>query len=131
MLLDPTHAQKKFVNPVPIPYPSEGPDWRVDIIDTLHNFDPNGAIGVVTDQSTGDTITFNLNASVQAFAYNNPDSTNTPGAMTYGGPTIIVNRTNDRLDFPITNKAVPLTTLHWHALNLPAEADGGPHQRIS
>jgi len=123
-------STKKFINPVPIPYPIEGPDWRLDIIDTLHNFDPNGAVDIVIDQSNGDTLTFNLNALVQAFAYNNPDSTNTPGAMTYSGPTFIVNRTNDWIDFPITNKADSLTTLHWHALNLPAESDGGPHQRI-
>lgn len=51
--------------------------------------------------------------------------------MTYSGPTFIVNRTNDWIDFPITNKAAPVTTLHWQALNLPAESDGGPHQRIN
>ena len=124
-------AQKKFINPVPIPYSIEGPDWRMDIIDTVHNFDPNGAVSMVIDQRNGDTLFFNLDSLIQTFAYNNPDRNNMPGAMTYGGPTIIVPRTNDRIDFPITNKAAPLTTVHWHALNLPAEADGGPHQRIS
>lgn len=124
-------AQKKFINPLPIPYLIEGPDWRLDIIDTVHNFDPNRAIDVVIDQSNGDTLSFNLDSLIQTFAYNNPDKTNMPGAMTYGGPTIIVPRTNDWIDFPITNKADSLTTVHWHALNLPAEADGGPHQRIS
>jgi FtsP/CotA-like multicopper oxidase with cupredoxin domain len=123
-------AQKKFVNPVPIPYAIEGPDWRLDIIDTLHNFDPNGAVDTVIDQSNGTTHVFNLNRSIQAYAYNNPDSTNVPGAMTYSGPTFIVPRTNTWIDFPITNKADTTTTVHWHALNLPAESDGGPHQRI-
>ncbi|WP_235299526.1 multicopper oxidase family protein [Portibacter marinus] len=123
-------AQKLFTNEVPVPYAIEGPDWRIDIIDTLHNFDPNGAVSTVIDQSNGDTMTFNLNASVQAFAYNNPDSTNVPGALTYAGPTFIADRTNDKIDFPITNKIDTLTTVHWHALNLPAESDGGPHQRI-
>ncbi len=47
-------AQTKFINPVPIPYPVEGPDWRLDIIDTVHNFDPNGAVDMVIDQSNGD-----------------------------------------------------------------------------
>ena len=125
-----TQAQKKFTNEVPIPYAIWGPDWRIDIIDTLHNFDPNGAVSTVIDQSNGDTLTFNLNASIQAYAYNNPDSTNVEGALTYAGPTFIVNRTNNWIDFPITNKIDTLTTVHWHALNLPAQADGGPHQRI-
>lgn len=125
-----TQAQKKFINPVPIPYAIEGPDWRLNIIDTLHNFDPNGAVDTVIDQSNGEVHIFNLNSSIQAYAYNNPDSTNVPGAMTYGGPTFIVPRTNSRINFPITNKADTTTTVHWHALNLPAESDGGPHQRI-
>lgn len=125
-----TQAQKVFTNDVPIPYAIWGPDWRLDVIDTVHNFDPTGAVNMVIDQSNGDTLFFNLNAPVQAFAYNNPDSTNVPGAMTYSGPTFIVNRTNDWIDFPITNKADSITTVHWHAINLPAEADGGPHQRI-
>ena len=124
-------AQKNFINPLPIPYTIEGPDWRLDIIDTVHNFDPNGAIDMVINQNDGDTAFYNLNVSVQAFAYNNPDSTMVPGASTYGGPTIIVDRTDEFIDFPITNRAAPQTTVHWHALNLPAEADGGPHQRIN
>ena len=68
-------AQKNFINPLPIPYTIEGPDWRLDIIDTVHNFDPNGAIDMVINQNNGDTAFYNLNVSVQAFAYNNPDST--------------------------------------------------------
>lgn len=123
-------AQTQFLNPVPIPYEIEGPDWRLDIIDTVHNFDPKGAINTVIDQKNGSTHVFDLNASIQAYAYNNPDSSNVSGALTYGGPTFIVPRTNTWIDFPITNKADTTTTVHWHALNLPAESDGGPHQRI-
>ncbi len=124
-------AQKKFTNKVPIPYAIWGPDWRLDIIDTLHNFDPTRAIDTVINQKNGDTLFFDLDWHVQTYAYNNPDSTNVPGAMTYSGPTFIVPRTNNWIDFPITNKADTTTTVHWHALNLPAQADGGPHQRIS
>lgn len=123
-------AQQQFTNKVPIPYAIWGPDWSIDIIDTLHNFDPNGAVSTVIDQKDGSTHTVNLNVSIQAYAYNSPDSSNVPGALTYAGPTFIVDRTNDWLDFPITNKIDTMTTVHWHALNLPAEADGGPHQRI-
>lgn len=123
-------AQRNFINKVPIPYAIWGPEWDIDIIDTLHNFDPNGALSTVINQKDGDTATFNLNASIQAYAYNSPDSSNVPGALTYAGPTFIVDRTNDWIDFPITNKIDTMTTVHWHALNLPAEADGGPHQRI-
>ncbi|GAB5417589.1 MAG: hypothetical protein Crog4KO_08620 [Crocinitomicaceae bacterium] len=125
-----SQAQLNFTNTVPIPYAIWGPDWRLDIIDTTHNFDPNGAIDTVIDQRNGDVLVFNLNAPVQAYAYNNPDSSNVPGALTYAGPTFVVDRTNTAIDFPITNKIDTLTTVHWHALNLPAESDGGPHQRI-
>ena len=123
-------AQKVFSNTVPVPYAIWGPDWRLDVITSSHNFDPTGAVSTVIDQTNGSTHTFNLNVPVETYAYNNPDSTNAPGGMTYAGPTFIVDRTNNRLDFPITNKVDTTTTLHWHALNLPAESDGGPHQRI-
>ncbi|MFK7797092.1 MAG: multicopper oxidase domain-containing protein [Aureispira sp.] len=130
MVAQDTQAQQLFTNKVPIPYAIDGPDWRLDIIDTLHNFDPNGAISTVVGQKDNSIATFNLNVPIQAYAYNNPDSTNVSGALTYGGPTFVVNRTNNWIDFPITNKIDTLTTVHWHALNLPAESDGGPHQTI-
>lgn len=125
-----TKAQQVFTNKVPVPYAIWGPDWSIHIIDTLHNFDPNGAISTVINQGNGNTETFNLNVPIPAYAYNSPDSLNMPGAMTYAGPTFIVDRTNNWIDFPITNKIDTLTTVHWHALNLPAQSDGGPHQRI-
>lgn len=125
-----TQAQQTFPNTVPVPYAIWGPDWRLDIIDTTHNFDPMSAITNVIDQKDGSSLTFNLNAPIQAYAYNNPDSTNVPGALTYAGPTIIVDRTDTAIDFPIRNRVDTTTTVHWHAINLPAKADGGPHQRI-
>ncbi|MDG1334322.1 MAG: multicopper oxidase domain-containing protein [Crocinitomicaceae bacterium] len=124
------NAQQVFSNTVPVPYAIWGPDWRIDIIDTTHNFDPMGAVTDVFNQSDGSALKFDLNVSVPAYAYNNPDSTNVPGALTYAGPTFIVDRTNTAIDFPIRNRVDTLTTVHWHALNLPAESDGGPHQRI-
>jgi len=30
----------------------------------------------------------------------------------------------------VTNRLKDRTTLHWHGFNLPASADGGPHQEI-
>lgn len=125
-----TQAQQHFTNEIPIPYAVWGPDWSLNIIDTTHNFDPNGTISTVIDQNDGSTHNFILNVPVQAYAYNVPDSSNVPGALTYAGPTFIVDRTNTAIDVPITNYVDTTTTVHWHALNLPAESDGGPHQRI-
>ncbi|MEO1259614.1 MAG: multicopper oxidase domain-containing protein [Bacteroidota bacterium] len=129
-----TQAQKKdqFINEVPVPYTIEGvnQDWRLAIMITEHNFDPNGALDTTVNQKSGLLDVFDLSTDLPAFGYNFPDSIGESGAMTYLGPTFVLPRTNDWIDFPITNLIDTLTTVHWHALNLPAEADGGPHQRI-
>ena len=123
-------AQQQFTNTVPIPYAIWGPDWSIDIIDTLHNFDPNNAIGTVINQADGNDTTFSLNSLVETFAYNSSNGALVTTPMSYTGPTFIVDRTTTAIDFPITNKADSVATVHWHALNLPAESDGGPHQTI-
>jgi FtsP/CotA-like multicopper oxidase with cupredoxin domain len=48
---------------------------------------------------------------------------------TYLGPTIRARR-GDILAPRITNHLPEATTIHWHGMELPAIADGGPHQMI-
>lgn len=48
----------------------------------------------------------------------------------YLGPTLRV-RQGETVRFNVTNHLREDTTLHWHGLNLPALADGGPHQPIA
>jgi len=61
-----------------------------------------------------------------------------PGAptATYGvngaylGPTLRFRR-GERVRLEVTNSLGETTTLHWHGLQLPARADGGPYQTIA
>ncbi len=48
----------------------------------------------------------------------------------YLGPTIRV-RKGDRVRMMVENGLDEPTTVHWHGLRVPAEADGGPHQVIA
>lgn len=48
----------------------------------------------------------------------------------YLGPTLRVER-GDEVVMNVTNRLAETTTLHWHGMHLPAEMDGGPHQRIA
>jgi FtsP/CotA-like multicopper oxidase with cupredoxin domain len=47
----------------------------------------------------------------------------------YLGPTLRASR-GDRLQMSVRNDLPETTTLHWHGMHLPPEADGGPHQMI-
>jgi len=61
-----------------------------------------------------------------------------PGAptATYGvngaylGPTLRFRR-GERVRLEVTNSLGETTTLHWHGVQLPARADGGPYQTIA
>jgi FtsP/CotA-like multicopper oxidase with cupredoxin domain len=46
------------------------------------------------------------------------------------GPTLRIGR-GEVMSPTVTNDLPESTTLHWHGMELPAEADGGPHQMIS
>lgn len=48
----------------------------------------------------------------------------------YLGPSLLV-RQNETVRFNVANNLTETTTLHWHGVNLPAMADGGPHQPIA
>ncbi|MGR3290406.1 MAG: multicopper oxidase domain-containing protein, partial [Paracoccaceae bacterium] len=45
------------------------------------------------------------------------------------GPTLMMNKGDDVV-INVTNNLGEPTTTHWHGLHLPANMDGGPHQRI-
>ena len=47
----------------------------------------------------------------------------------YLGPTLRM-RAGERVRLNVSNQLGEQTTLHWHGLHLPAQADGGPHQII-
>ncbi|RTL71401.1 MAG: oxidase [Hyphomicrobiales bacterium] len=46
------------------------------------------------------------------------------------GPTVRV-RAGDAIGMRVTNALDIASTLHWHGLHVPAQADGGPHQVIA
>ncbi len=47
----------------------------------------------------------------------------------YLGPTIRLRR-GDATEIRVQNTLDEATTVHWHGTHIPAEADGGPHQRV-
>ncbi len=47
----------------------------------------------------------------------------------YLGP-VLRFRAGEKVQINVTNNLQEATTLHWHGFNLPAKADGGPHQVI-
>lgn len=47
----------------------------------------------------------------------------------YLGPVLRMTA-GEAVRFDVTNGMEMTTTLHWHGFNLPAAADGGPHQQI-
>ena len=47
----------------------------------------------------------------------------------YLGPTLRAAR-GDQVGLRVHNELPEMTTIHWHGMHLPAEADGGPHQTI-
>lgn len=47
----------------------------------------------------------------------------------YLGPTLRM-RDGDKVRIRVTNNLDENSVLHWHGMNVPARADGGPHQQI-
>lgn len=117
----------QFVNPIPVPYKVTGPNFTFNVSAAQHNFDPNGAVTGAANRFGQPLTPVNINNAVEAYCYNTAGNT----GMTYLGPTLVVQK-GDQLNFDITNNLPggQRTTVHWHGLNLPASADGGPHQVI-
>jgi blue copper oxidase len=49
---------------------------------------------------------------------------------TYLGPTLRATN-GDRVAISVTNELPVATSIHWHGMHLPPDADGGPHQMIN
>ncbi|MFM7902232.1 MAG: multicopper oxidase family protein, partial [Bacteroidota bacterium] len=47
----------------------------------------------------------------------------------YLGPTLLLNQ-GDLVQMQVTNNIADTTTIHWHGMHVPAQADGGPHITI-
>ncbi|WP_026232124.1 multicopper oxidase domain-containing protein [Neolewinella persica] len=101
-----------FVNDIIIPPLINQDDYHLNVIETMHNFSPNG--------------TDSLNTMVKTFAF---EDANNPGTTTILGPTLTWSYLHD-LTPTVTNKITEVTTSHWHGAHVPQFADGGPHQRI-
>jgi blue copper oxidase len=65
------------------------------------------------------TREFIAGATTQTLGYNGD----------YLGPTIRVRR-GEATEIRVRNTLKEATTVHWHGTHIPAEADGGPHQRV-
>ena len=104
---------QEFVNDIFIPPLITTDDYHLNVIETEHNFNPNG--------------TDSLNAMVKTFAF---EDANNPGTTTILGPTLTWSYLHD-LSPTVTNKLSEVTTCHWHGAHVPQFADGGPHQRIA
>lgn len=103
---------QEFVNDILIPPLINDDNYHLNVIETEHNFNPNG--------------TDSLNAMVRTFAF---EDANNPGTTTILGPTLTWGYLKD-LTPSVTNNLTEVTTSHWHGAHVPQFADGGPHQRI-
>lgn len=103
---------QEFVNPLLIPPIINDDNYHLNVIETEHNFNPNGSDS--------------LNAMVKTFAF---EDANNPGTTTILGPTLTWGYLND-LTPTVTNNLSEVTTCHWHGAHVPQFADGSPHQRI-
>jgi bilirubin oxidase len=109
----PTGLQaQEFVNDIIIPPIINDDNYHLNVIETEHNFNPNG--------------TDSLNTMVKTFAF---EDANNPGTTTILGPTLTWSYLHD-LTPTVTNMLDEVTTCHWHGAHVPQFADGGPHQRI-
>ena len=105
---------QEFVNEIQIPplISSTETDYHLNVIETTHNFSPNGSDS--------------MNTMVKTFAF---EDANAPGTTSILGPTISWQY-GKQLTPQVTNNLSERTTTHWHGAHVPQSADGGPHQII-
>ncbi|MFN5325547.1 MAG: multicopper oxidase domain-containing protein [Bacteroidota bacterium] len=83
---------------------------------------------VIPDTLAGTLFSLNIQDSSKTFF--SGTSTSTMGVNgAYLGPTLIMNK-GDFVQMQVTNSLNDTTTLHWHGLHVPPQADGGPHVYI-
>ncbi len=77
----------------------------------------------------GTEFNLTLGKSTASFWPGATTDTYTFNGVSFWGPTLIFKK-GDRVHLHVKNDLDEPTTLHWHGLHLPAEADGGPRQII-
>lgn len=100
-----TRGTLAFENPLHIP-----PLAPSRIVDGRRTFDLHVAAGTTAFRPGPETATWGIDG-------------------TYLSPTLRADR-GDVVQVNVTNGLDQATTLHWHGMELPATADGGPHQMI-
>ncbi len=93
-------------DPVPVPPLLDG-----ELIDGVRVFRLTIAAGTVEWVAGAPTATIGVNGA-------------------YLGPTLHFRR-GERVRLEVTNQLAEVTSLHWHGMELPARADGGPYQPIA
>jgi bilirubin oxidase len=84
---------------------------------------------IIPDTLTG--TVFNLDMHMATRNFYPGITTNTIGINAdYLGPTLFLND-GDSVTMNVTNSLSDTTTLHWHGMHVPSQADGGPHITIS
>lgn len=83
------------------------------------------------DKITGDTRSYTLTMQEGQTEFKEGFQTVTLGYNgSYLGPTIRLKQ-GENIEVTLQNQMREETTVHWHGLLVPSEADGGPHQVIS
>ena len=82
-------------------------------------------------QRQGNKVSFNLTLQRGGASFFPGTSTSTLGINSnYLGPVLRAKR-GDTVSLNVNNRIGEESTLHWHGFTLPAQMDGGPHQRIA
>ncbi|MDW7671567.1 MAG: multicopper oxidase domain-containing protein [Bacillota bacterium] len=86
---------------------------------------------LLEDQNPSPDVTeYELNAQVGEMTFFPGMTTTTLGYNgNYLGPVLKMRR-GEQINVTVNNQLSEATTVHWHGLDLPGEADGGPHQPI-
>ena len=83
-----------------------------------------------SEVTIGGVTRFNLTVQTGRVAFFGSKETPTLGFNgDYLGPTIRVKR-GEKVSIRVDNTLDEPTTVHWHGLHIPGEADGGPHQIV-
>ena len=96
------------------------------------DFDQELAIPPLADSTTDTdgTRVFDLTTQAGQREFSPGQVTDTLGINgDHLGPTLRA-RSGERVEINVHNQLDESTTMHWHGMHLPAEADGGPHQAI-
>ena len=84
----------------------------------------------VLEHEDDEGIVYNIEAQEGSTEFFDGYQTETYGYNgSFLGPVIRVNR-GETVKIRTSNKLSDETTFHWHGLELPGEADGGPHQNL-